>query len=48
MTARRVMDEQLLANLQQAEWGEQLITALWKHRGSAETTFSRWRQKDAG
>lgn len=41
-------DEQIVKILQQAERGEQSITALCKQHGIAENTFYRWRQKYDG
>lgn len=41
-------DEQIVKILQQAERGEQSITALCKQHGIAENTFYRWRQKYGG
>lgn len=48
MKASRFTDEQIVAILQQAERGEQSITALCKQHGIAENTFYRWRQKYGG
>jgi putative transposase len=48
MKASRFTDEQIVAILQQAERGEQSVTALCKQHGIAENTFYRWRQKYGG
>lgn len=48
MKASRFTDEQIVAILQQAERGDQAITAICKQHGIAENTFYRWRQKYGG
>ncbi len=48
MKQNRFSDEQIVKILQQAEQGEQTISAICKQHGIAENTFYRWRQKYGG
>ena len=48
MRQKQFTDAQIVAVLQEAEKGEQTISALCKERGITETTFYRWRNKFGG
>jgi putative transposase len=48
MKRGQVSHEQIIGILQQAERGEQAITALCRAYGITETTFYRWRRKYTG
>ena len=48
MRASRFSAEQIIHLLQQAERGEESLSALCRAHGMTETTFYRWRQKCGG
>lgn len=48
MKQGQVSQEQIIGILQQAEQGEQSISALCRVYGITETTFYRWRRKYQG